>query len=53
MWAMIATCIALAIWTSGLLYLTNKAEKKRIVESEGGTGDEMNFEAGVAEDTKV
>jgi ACS family pantothenate transporter-like MFS transporter len=50
---MIATCIALAIWTSGLLYMTTKAEKKRIFESEGGTGDEENFEAVVAEDAKV
>ena len=50
---MIATCIVLAIWTSGLLYMTTKAEKKRIVESEGGTGDEENFEAVVAEDAKV
>jgi hypothetical protein len=33
--------------------MTTKAEKKRIVESEGGTGDEKNFEAGVAEDSKV
>jgi ACS family pantothenate transporter-like MFS transporter len=51
MWAMIATCIVLGIWTSGLLYMTNKAEKKRIVESEEGTGTggEKNFEAGVAE----
>ena len=50
---MIATCIALGIWTSGLLYMTNKAEKKSIVQSEGGTGDEKNFEAGVAEGLKV
>jgi MFS transporter, ACS family, pantothenate transporter len=50
---MIATCIALGIWTSGLLYMTNKAEKKRIAESEGGIGDEKKFEAGVVEDAKV
>jgi len=31
---MIATCIALAIWTSGLLYMTTKNEKKRLLESD-------------------
>jgi ACS family pantothenate transporter-like MFS transporter len=29
MWAMIGTCIALALWTTGLLYLTRRSEKKR------------------------
>jgi len=28
MWAMIATCIALALWTSGLLWVSVRAEKK-------------------------
>jgi MFS transporter, ACS family, pantothenate transporter len=32
MWAMIGTCIAMAIWTSGLLYMTSKTEKRRLAE---------------------
>ncbi len=28
MWAMIGMCIAMAIWTSGLLYVSVRAEKK-------------------------
>ena len=43
---MIGTSIALVIWTSGLLYMTMKAEKKRITEAQVGFGDEKNFEAG-------
>ncbi|PBP27750.1 pantothenate transporter [Diplocarpon rosae] len=34
MWAMIATSIALAIWTTGLLYMTIRADKRRAVEEE-------------------
>jgi MFS transporter, ACS family, pantothenate transporter len=30
MYAMIGTCIAMAIWTSGLLYMTLKTEKNRL-----------------------
>jgi hypothetical protein len=29
MWAMIGTCIALGIWTSGLLWVSVRAEKNR------------------------
>jgi ACS family pantothenate transporter-like MFS transporter len=47
MWAMIGTSIALAIWTSGLLYLTSKSEKKRLVEAQSGDGDEKNLEVGI------
>ena len=36
MWAMIATCIALGVWAMGLLYLTNRAEKKALVDGQGG-----------------
>jgi len=45
MWAMIGTSIALVIWTSGLLHLTTKAEKKRVTEVEAEVGDEKQFEA--------
>ncbi|PBP20930.1 pantothenate transporter [Diplocarpon rosae] len=34
MWAMIATSIALAIWTTGLLYMTIRADKRQAVEAE-------------------
>lgn len=50
---MIGTSIALVIWTSGLLYLTTKAEKKRITEAEAEVGDEKQFEAGATRDVKV
>lgn len=30
---MIGTCIAMAIWTSGLLYMTRKSNSKRLVET--------------------
>jgi len=30
MWAMIGTCIAMAIWTSGLLYMTTRSEERRV-----------------------
>lgn len=33
---MIATCIALVIWTVGLLYMTNRADERRVVEGRGG-----------------
>ena len=32
MWAMIGTCIAMGIWTAGLLYMTSKTEKRRLNE---------------------
>jgi ACS family pantothenate transporter-like MFS transporter len=50
---MIGTSIALAIWTSGLLYTTTKAEKKRATEEQAGAGDEKNFEPDVGGDVKV
>jgi MFS transporter, ACS family, pantothenate transporter len=46
MWAMIGTSIALVIWTSGLIYMAMKAEKKRATEAQVGLGDEKNFEIG-------
>jgi len=50
---MIGTSIALVIWTSGLLYMTTKAEKKRVTEAQVGVGDEKNFEAEASGDAKV
>lgn len=44
MYAMIGTSIMLAIWTSGLLFLTAKSEKKRLVEGQTQVGDEKGFE---------
>ncbi len=41
---MIGTSIALAICTSGLLYMAMKTEKKRIAEAQVGFADEKNFE---------
>jgi hypothetical protein len=34
MWAMIGTCIALGIWTTGLLLVSTRAEKRRLSLSE-------------------
>ncbi|KAN0120049.1 pantothenate transporter-like protein [Hyaloscypha variabilis] len=53
MWAMIGTSIALVIWTGGLLYMTTKAEKKRVTEAQVEAGDEKNFEADANADAKV
>jgi MFS transporter, ACS family, pantothenate transporter len=53
MWAMIGTSITLMIWTSGLLYMTTKAEKQRITEAHVGAGDEKNFEVEASGDAKV
>lgn len=54
MWAMIGTSIALVIWTSGLLYMANNAEKKRVTEAQVGVGDEQkNFEVDATGDAKV
>ena len=51
---MIGTCIALGIWTSGLLYMTTKAEKRRVVEAgSDGVAEDKNFEASAGEDVKV
>lgn len=50
---MIGTSIALAIWTSGLLYLTSKAEKKRILEAQPHSADEKTFEVEASGDAKV
>ncbi|KAK4161376.1 major facilitator superfamily domain-containing protein [Cladorrhinum sp. PSN259] len=35
MWAMIATSIALAVWTGGLSFITRRAERKRIAKGGG------------------
>ena len=53
MWAMIATCIALVIWTSGLLFMTVKAENKRFVEERGNVVEEKSFEAGLSGENKA
>jgi ACS family pantothenate transporter-like MFS transporter len=34
MYAMIGTSIALVVWTTGMLFMTNREEKKRVVRSE-------------------
>ena len=49
MYAMIATCIALVIWVTGLSYVTGRAEKKvralmgqrKGVEGGGGVGGKV------------
>ena len=33
MWAMIGTCSALGLWTTGLLWMTVRAEKRKSIES--------------------
>ncbi|PMD18874.1 pantothenate transporter-like protein [Hyaloscypha hepaticicola] len=53
MWAMIGTSIALVIWTSGLLYIAMKTEKKRIAEAQVEYGDEKNFESVPGGNVKV
>lgn len=54
MWAMIGTCIAMVVWTSGLLYMTNRAEKRRVVEArEAGMDTDKKFEAATDGDVKV
>ena len=51
---MIGTCIALAIWTGGLLYMTTRAEKRRVVEARSdGVAEDKDFEASTGEDGKV
>ncbi len=50
---MIGTSIALAIWTTGLLYMTARTEKKRLLEAESERVHEKSYEAGVAGDIKV
>ncbi|KAK4188891.1 hypothetical protein QBC35DRAFT_495054 [Podospora australis] len=39
MYAMIATSIALTIWTAGLSYMTRRAERRAKARREDGTGD--------------
>lgn len=41
---MIGTSIALVIWTSGLLYMATKTEKKRVADAQTEFGVEKNFE---------
>ena len=50
---MIATSIALAIWTTGLLYMTARTEKKSLLEAQIQVADDKNFEAGAVGDGKV
>lgn len=50
---MIGTSIALVIWTTGLLYLTSKSEKKRLLEAQGDDAEEKNHEAGIVGEVKV
>jgi ACS family pantothenate transporter-like MFS transporter len=50
---MIGMSLALVIWTSGLLYLTRKADKKRDAEMQVRVGEEKNFEAEAGGDAKV
>lgn len=51
---MIGTCIALGLWTSGLLYMTDRAEKSRAVEIRSESVEvEKNFEASAGGDVKV
>ncbi len=42
---MIGTSIALAIWTTGLLWITTRAERKAALE-DGSQPGEANLEAG-------
>ncbi|TVY85406.1 Pantothenate transporter liz1 [Lachnellula suecica] len=54
MWAMIGTCIAMVIWTSGLLYMTSRAEKRRVIEVREEREDDKSFEAAAVDaDIKV
>lgn len=50
---MIGTSIALAVWTTGLLYMTTRSEKKRVLESESPAVEEKRFEVGDVDETKV
>ena len=44
MWAMIATCIALGLWTTVVLWLTVRAEKRRLIMSgENSDAKEMGL----------
>jgi hypothetical protein len=55
MWAMIGTCIAMAIWTSGLLWFTKREEDRRVLKPESETGhvDTKGFEAGAVKESSV
>lgn len=44
MWAMIGTCIALVIWTTGLLWMTVRAEKERILYDGEGLSEKRSVE---------
>ncbi|KLU82750.1 hypothetical protein MAPG_01819 [Magnaporthiopsis poae ATCC 64411] len=39
MWAMIASSIALIVWTAGLTYLTHREEKQRVLDAEETVSD--------------
>jgi hypothetical protein len=50
---MIGTCIAMAIWTSGLLYFTRREEQRRVGDSETTNAHVKGFEDGVVKETSV
>jgi ACS family pantothenate transporter-like MFS transporter len=50
---MVATSIALAIWTTGLLYLTSRSEKRRLLEACSNDAVEKNSKDEMAGDVKV
>jgi ACS family pantothenate transporter-like MFS transporter len=49
MWAMIGTCIALGLWTTGLLWMTVRSEKRRLVMS----GESSEVKGAVLEPTNT
>ena len=52
---MIGSCIALAIWASGLLYFTTREEKRKGLEmrSEEVHADDKGIEDGVAKQSSA
>ncbi|KAL3421761.1 major facilitator superfamily transporter [Phlyctema vagabunda] len=53
MWAMIAMCILMAIWTAGLLFMTQRTEKKRLTQQATVPEEKAEFETVRAGDEKV
>ena len=52
MWAMIATCIALAVWTTGLVWVTMRVDKRRELV-DGQVGDVATEKGVEAREVKV
>lgn len=52
MWALIGTCIALMVWSTGLLYIAASAEKRRRIDA-AEIYPEKSMEDGVRGDQKV